>query len=366
MDLVGEMLSENLVQLYSPFAAIARMRPPMNRRLSTPAGYRSRGAAFTADRLINRFWDYPRRLRSIRDEFDVFHLTDHSYSQLVHELPAERTVVTCHDLDTFKCLLQPNLEPRSRLFQIMAQRILEGFSKAARIICVSQRVHDQVAEYNLVPRRRLSVVHNGVHPSCKPDPHSIADAEATRLLGPTDENTTLLLHVGSVVPRKRIDILLKVFAAVRRSTPNTRLIRVGGPFTAEQQQLMESSGSSEGITVLPFLNRDALAAVYRRAAVVLQTSEREGFGLPVAEAMSCGAPVVASDIPVLREIGGDAAEYCAIEDIQAWTVTVESLLDEQRNHKDRWESRRRRCLAQASQFSWKEHAEKVFQIYQEL
>src|SRR5687767_12758998 len=88
MDLVGEMLSEHLTQLYSPSTVITQLRPPMNRRISTSSGSRSHGAAFTADRLINRFWDYPRWLRSKRDEFDVFHLADHSYSQLVHELPS--------------------------------------------------------------------------------------------------------------------------------------------------------------------------------------------------------------------------------------------------------------------------------------
>ena len=60
-----------------------------------------------ADRLLNRFVNYPRYLRQHASEFDVFHIVDHSYAQLVHELPAARTVVTCHDLDTFRCLLDP-------------------------------------------------------------------------------------------------------------------------------------------------------------------------------------------------------------------------------------------------------------------
>jgi glycosyltransferase involved in cell wall biosynthesis len=366
MDLVGEMLSEHLTQLYSPSTVITQLRPPMNRRISTSSGSRSHGAAFTADRLINRFWDYPRWLRSKRDEFDVFHLADHSYSQLVHELPSNRVVITCHDLDTFRCILQPELEPRSPLFRAMAQRILEGFSKAARIICVSQRIYDQVVEHNLAPSSRLTVIHNGVHPSCNAEPHPIADVEATRLLGPIDESTPLLLHVGSVVPRKRIDVLLTVFEAVRRLHPNTRLIRVGGQFTSEQHRLMEYLGLTECTTVLPFLNRETLAAVYRRAAVVVQTSEREGFGLPVAEAMSCGVPVIASDIPVLREVGGKAAVYCPVSDLQAWTDAIVSLLEERNICRDRLARRREKCLAHAAKFSWRDHAEKVFTIYQEL
>ena len=66
---------------------------------------------------------------------------------------------------------------------------------------------------------------------------------------------------------------------------------------------------------MPLLDRDELADLYRRAALVLLPSDREGFGLPVVEAMACGTPVVASDIPALREIGGDAAAYCAPGDV---------------------------------------------------
>ena len=67
--------------------------------------------------------------------------------------------------------------------------------------------------------------------------------------------------------------------------------------------------------MLPFLDRATLAAVYRRSALVLLPSEREGFGLPVLEALACGTPVVASDIDALREVGGDAVRYCPAEDV---------------------------------------------------
>ena len=84
-----------------------------------------------------------------------------------------------------------------------------------------------------------------------------------------------------------------------------------------------------------------LAAVYRRTALVLLPSEREGFGLPVLEALACGTPIVASDIEPLREVGGAAVEYCASEDLDGWTNAVLQRLSERQEDPGRWALRNR-------------------------
>jgi len=75
------------------------------------------------------------------------------------------------------------------------------------------------------------------------------------------------------------------------------------------------------------LSRPALGALYHRAQLVLLTSEREGFGLPILEALAAGAAVVASDIPAFREVAGDAVTFCQVEDVPRWAETVSTLLD---------------------------------------
>ena len=98
---------------------------------------------------------------------------------------------------------------------------------------------------------------------------------------------------------------------MRSRVRNVRLMRVGGPLTPAQRALRgELRGRPTPIIEMPFLERPLLAALYRRASVVVLPSHREGFGLPLVEAMACGTPVVASAIPALKEIGGDAATYC--------------------------------------------------------
>jgi glycosyltransferase involved in cell wall biosynthesis len=117
------------------------------------------------------------------------------------------------------------------------------------------------------------------------------------------------------------------------------------------------------VTVLPFVDRRVLAALYRRAVLLLQPSEREGFGLPVAEAMACATPVVGSRIAALIEVGGQAATYCPVGDVQAWVSAISELLHERSAAASDWSARRAASLAQARRFSWREHARRMTDLY---
>ena len=216
----------------------------------------------------------------------------------------------------------------------------------------------------LVPIEKTEVVVNGVHPSCSPSPDPAADRAAAALLGVAGGPE--LLHVGSTIARKRIDVLLHVFRAVAAERPGSRLVRVGGAFTPEQSQLASQLGVAGRIVVLPFLDRAVLAAVYRRAALVLLPSEREGFGLPLIEAMACGTPVVASDIGVFREVGGEAASFAPIGEIDAWRHTITRVLEERDTRPAEWAGRRNAALARASLFSWANYARQMEALYARL
>jgi glycosyltransferase involved in cell wall biosynthesis len=375
MDLVGEMILRNLVAHHAGAVDVSRIRPEFRQRAFRWPGLKGHPFAQNLDRLLNRMHDYPRyvRRRLGGGEFDVFHLVDHSYSQLVHALPPERTVVTCHDLDTFRCLLEPAREPRPRWFRAMARRILTGMQKAAAIACDSEMTRDQILAYGLVPAQRLHVVYLAIDESLSPQPDPEIDPEIDRLLGPARPGAPPdLLHVGTNIPRKRIDVLLGTCAGVRKAWPGARLIKVGGALNPQQARLAESLKIKDGIVSLPFFDpqdprqRRALAAVYRRAALVLQPSDAEGFGLPVAEGLACGTPVLASDIAVLREVGGLPATYAPVGDVPAWTEAVLALLDERDRGDGRWQERRQAGIARAERFRWKTHVGQLMAIYRSV
>ena len=367
MDLVAGMILDHLRLGHAREVEAVRVCPPYRRRLGRLPGRRLAHAARNADRALNRHADYPRYLLRLarREPFDVYHIVDHSYAQLAAAAPPGRAVVTCHDLDTFRCLLRPDLEPRPAWFRVLARRTLRGLRAAAAVACISEATRSALRSGGLVPEDRLRVIPYGTHPEYLEPPDPAAVAEADRLVGPA--GAPELLHVGSNIPRKRIDVLLATFAGVRRAIPGARLIKVGGAFTPEQAALARELGVADAIRVIPFLgDRRVLAALYRRAALVLQPSEAEGFGLPLAEAMACGAPLLVSDLPVLREVAGDAAVYRPVGDVPAWVEAALSLLDERSHRPDALRGRRDAGLARSATFRWETHADRLVDLYREV
>ena len=365
MDLVADLLSQRLRANHADDITGTLIRPTLRRRFSRTGTYAGKG--FTADRLLGRLWDYPRQLRAgVASRFDVFHIVDHSHSHLVHSLPAARTIVTCHDLDTFRSILEPELEPRSAAFRAMARHILTGFRRAARVACDSVATRAEIEKFGLFSPDRLRVVPLGVDEVFSPEPNDKDDRAAAAFLGPDSPASPIVLHVGSTIARKRIDDLLGVFARVRSVRPGVRLIRVGGPLTASQRNFAERLGISGAITTLPVISRAVLAAVYRRASIVLQPSSSEGFGLPVLEAMACGTPVVASDLPALREVGGAVCEYGTVGDTAGWASLVLRLLDDRDCDATGWGNRKLSAAEHAAQFTWAAYARRMVDIYSDL
>ena len=361
MDLVADMLLEHLRREHADAVQATLIRPPMPRRLTRlplPIGH---AKASVLDRTAARQWDYPRTLREVRGRFDVYHVVDHTYAHLVEALPAGQCVVTCHDVDAFRSILQPEVEPRSLPFRWMSQRILNGLRRAAHVPCDSEATRDALVNLAAFPPERLSVIPNGSDTAGWPESEAMADLEAARLIGP--RQGVELLHVGSTIARKRIDVLIDVFAAVRQDRPEARLIRVGGPFTGDQRARARDLGVLDAIVVLPFVDRATLAAVYRRAALTLLPSEREGFGLPLVESLAAGTPMVASDIGVLRELGGDAVSYAPLADVAQWRHAVVSLLSERDHSPERWRARKAAGVERAKEFSWSEYAARVVAVY---
>jgi len=340
MDLCADQLLAHLPEA----VAATDVAPPFRRAFGLLPF--ARRAGFNADRLLNRHLLLPRAVRRAARRADFVHVVDHSYAHLLHSAPQGRAGVYCHDLDAFRCLLEPAKEPRSRWFRWLARRALNGLKRAAVVFHSTAAVGERLRSLGLINPGRLVHAPYGVAPEFAPDG---PDAEL-----PLAPEPPYLLHVGSNIARKRLDVLLTVFAEYRRLGGHLRLVQVGGPWPPELAAHIARLGVAPLVTQVRDLTRSQLATLYRRAAAVLVTSEAEGFGLPVIEALACGTPVVASGLPTLREAGGGAAEYCPVGDVPAWLRGVRgALLDRDRGKR----------LAQAARFSWRAHARIIAEAY---
>jgi glycosyltransferase involved in cell wall biosynthesis len=237
----------------------------------------------------------------------------------------------------------------------MARRILHGFQKAQVVFHSTTAVRDEILRLGACDPARLIRAPLGWAMEFSATPTE--EDEKPGLV----PDVPFLLHVGSCIPRKRVDVLLDVFAQVRSRFRDLRLVKVGGDWTSAQKEQIGRLGIGNAIQHDRGLGRQTLAAYYRRAAIVLQPSGAEGFGIPILEALACGAVVVASDLPALREVGGDAVIYCPVANVEAWSEAVVKLLEQPGSAPAR--SLR---LHQAARFSWRSHASVIGAAYARL
>jgi glycosyltransferase involved in cell wall biosynthesis len=355
MDHYAAMLMQHLGQ-DNRFQSVL-VRPPFRHRLGRLPWIFGPRHGRTLDRYLNRYLEYPRAAARTTG-FDLFHIVDQTYAHVATRLPVKRTVVTCHDLD----FADPPAGTRQAwLVRRTGAMALPGIRTAARVICDSDAIRLEVLRRGLVPPDRLAVVPLGVEEEFAPDGPAGLPPGSEALLARVGSGP-VILHVGAMVPRKRIDLLLRAFALIRREFPEATLVRVGGLLSPAMTALAEQLGTAHAIVGMPFLSRTELAAIYRRADVFLLCSETEGFGLPVLEAMACGVPVVARELPAVREVAGEAIRHVPGADPEAFAASVVAVLRDGTLR----ESMRQRGLDRAAMFRWTRTGEMTAQVYQEV
>lgn len=351
MDMVSDMLIENADSV--PDVLVERVRPTLSPALG-------RLAATTGNRPLERwsrklglglgrYAGYPFELLGTRDQFDWFHVADHSYAHLSFELPKGRCGVYCHDIDAFRPLFEA---PRSAFpRRALARTLLAGLRRAPVVFHSTLAVRDDILAHGLVPAERLVHAPYGVAREFVPEAGPLDEVLATR--------PPFVLHVGSLIPRKNPGFLLDIVIALLKARPELEMVQAGGRFDEGQREKLSKAGVLARVRQFESLSRTELAPHYRSAKLVLLPSTAEGFGLPVIEALACGTPVVASDIPVLSQVGGDGVALCAVDDLMAWKDAALALLDGRG-------ADRETCLRVAAQYTWLAHAKTILSTYRAL
>jgi len=312
----------------------------MQRRILTPPHHRLERWTLPVELLARRPWP------------TLLHSVDH----VGPAWGAWRSVVTLHDL---AFLLYPETHTAASRAYYAATG--ESVRRAARVIAVSQRTASDAVRLLGVDPARIRVVLEAAAPTFAPRGEDEFRAVAARLGLPADVRP-YALFVGTLEPRKNVPLLLEAFALVRRQV-DAELLIVGGrgwldePIFAAHAR----SGLGDAARFLGNLGEDDLATLYSHAAVFVLPSLYEGFGLPVLEAMACGAPVVCSNAGPLPAVTGDAAVLLAPEDPAVWARAITNVIADAR----RADALRQKGFAHARTFSWERAAQATRDVYRE-
>lgn len=277
-------------------------------------------------------------------EVDVFHATAHTYP-IGFGGPV---VFTAHDLTFLTHPHTHTLENKVHCTTAFLEALLGG----ARFLAVSRATAAVLGSELGVPDTAIRVIPSAAAPCFAPMSPSQATGFLRRRL---DVASSFVLAVGTREPRKN---LRRLIAAHQHLAPALRerfpLVIAGSYGWGEEDRELPSD-----VHLLGPVKEEALVALYTGASLFVYPSLAEGFGLPVLEAMACGAPVITSDRSSLPEVAGKAARLVDPEDTDAIAAAMAALLE------DRAASARLRArgLERAATFSWQRTARETLDLY---
>ena len=279
---------------------------------------------------------------------DVYHATEHLLPWM-----ARPSVMTVHDL-IFERYPQHHTRANRAFLRVAMPLFVR---RADAIIAVSQHTRRDLLEVYATPPQKVYVVEEGIDERFRP----AGEADIRRVKERYSIRRPYLLMVGTLEPRKNHALAFRALAQLKAEGWPHCLVAVGGGgwlFDAVQRQV-ESLQLSDDVIFAGHVADADLPALYSGADCFLMPSLYEGFGIPVLEAMACGAPVVCSKVSSLPEVAGEAARF--IE-----PLTAEGLADAVRqvlSNPKMADKMLSDGMRQAGRYRWQRAADETVQVY---
>ncbi len=302
----------------------------------------------TANPYARIFWEQCLQpVIARRQGIDLLHMMAY-VSPVVATTP---TVVTVHDLSFLRS--PERFRPANRTYL----SLFTGLScqRARRVIAVSEHTKQDVMKVYGLPPEKVDVVYSGLDPHfARPAPEAIADFRRAHGLP-----EKFILYLGTIEPRKNLSTLIRAYAKVRPA--GVKLVCAGGRgwMVEDVFQTVEELRISREVIFPGFVPSEDLPFWYSAAQLFVYPSSYEGFGLPVIEALACGAPTITTDASSLPEAAGDAALLVPPDDIAALAETISRVLADSNLQSEL----AARGPAQAAKFTWQDCARDTANTY---
>lgn len=287
--------------------------------------------------------------RARRDRCDLLHVQ--YVAPPISRLPI---VTAIHDL-SFEDV--GGLFPRRTELRLKLTVRMSAMRSRA-VITISEFTRDRIVHHYHVDPDRIVVTPLGVGDRWRPLPNEVAITRLSALSLPQ----RFVLAVGNLHPRKNIPRLIGAVAGARRAgAGDLHLVLAGQRWwrMGEIDKAIDDMAASGWVHFLGYVDDDTLVALYSAADVVAYPSLYEGFGLPVLEALACGAVVVASNTSAIPEVAGEAALLVDPHDEAAIAEAISGATTDDRVRRDL----RRAALTQSARFTWERCADLTVGAY---
>jgi glycosyltransferase involved in cell wall biosynthesis len=233
-----------------------------------------------------------------------------------------------------------------------------GARHASRVIAISKIAAREVSEDLGIPPQRIDVVPLGTGTTQSQNGSDSRDVRAAWDLG----GGPVLLAVSGLAPHKNVGVTIDALTVIRRRWPDAVLVVPGNPtpYGEELRERAAARGVAAAVRFPGWVDQADLESLYRTAACLVFPSLREGFGLPVLEAMARGLPVISSRASAMPEVAGDAALYFEPTSSHELAAAVERVLSEP----ELAERLRSAGRERAGTFTWQRAAEQTLGVYE--
>jgi glycosyltransferase involved in cell wall biosynthesis len=284
---------------------------------------------------------------------DVYHATDYLVPRLRHT----PVVATLYDAIP---LAHPEWTSQ-RLRRVKNHVLRAGAAHADLVIAISNAGADDIVEHYRIPRERVRVVPLGVDETWfAPSAAAVVEALA-RTRG---VRAGCYLCVGTLQPRKNIEGLLRAYDRLPAAIRTDHQLVIAGRYGWGAEALkveLEARRADGDVLWLDYVSQAELRALFSLARAFVFPTLAEGFGLPMIEAFAAGTPVIASDLPVLREVGGSDAFFVPVGDTDALSQAMERAATSPPDSVAIEDARSR-----ARRFDWKTTAKATLDVYVEV
>jgi len=272
-------------------------------------------------------------------------------------------VVTIHDMSSV--LFPARGDVRGAMHR---ERYRRGAARAERVIAVSHSTRRDIESFMRIPTDRIRTIYSAPDPTFALPPPD--DGQHEQILQRYSIQRPFVLYAGTIRPQKNVPRLVEAFAVIRSELENhplwgsLKLVIIGDELSRYPavRRAVVATRVEPFVRFLGFVPLETLKVFYRAATLFAFPSLYEGFGLAPLEAMACGTPVVASDVPALVEAVGNAAELVTPDNLFDVARGLRSVLLDENRRRELAEIGR----ARAQRFDWDDTGRAVLDVYREI